>query len=301
MKDFQLLFYVLTQFVGVASISIAVFIYTLHKKRALACFIGFNASFFAIQSGITLNAYIVQTNNPGIYLSLFSYYTDILGTALSGLFGMFLVNLLLGKEITPLKRNIFIGIFLFQLIGMLTVSWIPTPPATKYIILVSLILVIAYQILTLLLNYKHIADKVFKRALRIFALISLVFFPFIILEFFRADIPVLKDLDVLKILALPSFFLVFNLYLLIFALKYFNSPAFIENNKLTDHFLKTYGITDKEAEVIELLLAGLTYKQIAEQLYIANKTVDNHIQNIYKKLEVTSKLQLANLVRSREK
>jgi DNA-binding CsgD family transcriptional regulator len=62
-----------------------------------------------------------------------------------------------------------------------------------------------------------------------------------------------------------------------------------------------YGITDKETEVIELILGGLTYKQIADRLFISPKTVDNHVQNIYKKLQVTSKMQLSNLIRSKEK
>jgi len=114
-------------------------------------------------------------------------------------------------------------------------------------------------------------------------------------------IPVLEDVILLKILLLPAYFLVINICSLGFAYRYFNSPAFIEDDKLTEFFIKKYSITEKEIEVIELLLAGLTYKQIAENLYIANKTVDNHIQNIYKKLEVTSKIQLFNLVRSKEK
>ena len=75
----------------------------------------------------------------------------------------------------------------------------------------------------------------------------------------------------------------------------------MENNKLTEFFVCKYGITKKEVEIIELLLNGCTYPQIAEKLYITNKTVDNHIQNIYKKLKVTSKIQLFNLVRSNEK
>ena len=87
---------------------------------------------------------------------------------------------------------------------------------------------------------------------------------------------------------------------MIFANKYFNSPPYIEKNRLTAFFIQRYNITEKEIEVIELILDGLTYKQIAEKLFIANKTVDNHVQNIYKKLEVTSKIQLSNLIRSKE-
>jgi DNA-binding CsgD family transcriptional regulator len=170
-----------------------------------------------------------------------------------------------------------------------------------YIIRASIILIIIYELLITLLSYKHIGNKDLKKAVNVFTIITLIFLPFFIFEYFRVSIPVFKDVIVLKILSLPAYFLVINICSLIFANRHFNSPAFIEDDKLTEFFIKKYSITEKEIEVIELLLAGLTYKQIAENLYIANKTVDNHIQNIYKKLEVTSKIQLFNLVRSKEK
>ncbi|WP_431602445.1 response regulator transcription factor [Clostridium ljungdahlii] len=53
--------------------------------------------------------------------------------------------------------------------------------------------------------------------------------------------------------------------------------------------------------MIELVMEGVTYKQIAEKLFISPKTVDNHIQNIYKKLNVNSKMQLSNFIRSNER
>ena len=78
-------------------------------------------------------------------------------------------------------------------------------------------------------------------------------------------------------------------------------PSFIANNKLTDYFKQKYDITEKQSEIIELIIEGVTYKQIAEKLFISPKTVDNHVQNIYKKLNVNSKMQLSHFVRSNEK
>lgn len=57
----------------------------------------------------------------------------------------------------------------------------------------------------------------------------------------------------------------------------------------------------KQAEIIELIIQGLTYKEIATKLLISPKTVDNHVQNIYKKLNVNSKMQLSHLVHSNAK
>ncbi|HEX6553606.1 MAG TPA: LuxR C-terminal-related transcriptional regulator [Ktedonobacteraceae bacterium] len=49
------------------------------------------------------------------------------------------------------------------------------------------------------------------------------------------------------------------------------------------------GLTAREIEVLRLLASGLTNKQIAERLVISHKTVNIHVDSIYKKLEITSR------------
>jgi HD-GYP domain-containing protein (c-di-GMP phosphodiesterase class II) len=49
------------------------------------------------------------------------------------------------------------------------------------------------------------------------------------------------------------------------------------------------GLTEREVEVLQLLARGLTTKQIAEQLVIARKTADAHVQHIYSKAGVTTR------------
>jgi len=49
------------------------------------------------------------------------------------------------------------------------------------------------------------------------------------------------------------------------------------------------GMTPREIEVLRLIARGLTAKETAEQLGIAPKTADNHIQNIYSKIGVTTR------------
>jgi HD-GYP domain-containing protein (c-di-GMP phosphodiesterase class II) len=49
------------------------------------------------------------------------------------------------------------------------------------------------------------------------------------------------------------------------------------------------GLTDREAEVLALLASGLMTKQIGQQLGISPKTVDQHIQNIYAKIVVSTR------------
>jgi DNA-binding NarL/FixJ family response regulator len=48
-------------------------------------------------------------------------------------------------------------------------------------------------------------------------------------------------------------------------------------------------LSEREIEVLRLIARGLSIKDIAQQLTVAPKTVDNHIQHIYAKIGVTTR------------
>lgn len=56
-----------------------------------------------------------------------------------------------------------------------------------------------------------------------------------------------------------------------------------------------YGLSPREIEILQPLAAGKTYSEIAEQLIISPNTVRSHIDNIYRKLSVNSKVEASNL------
>jgi DNA-binding NarL/FixJ family response regulator len=49
-----------------------------------------------------------------------------------------------------------------------------------------------------------------------------------------------------------------------------------------------YGLTNREKDILGLVVEGLPKKQIADHLHISYYTVDTHIKNIYAKLHVQS-------------
>ena len=53
-------------------------------------------------------------------------------------------------------------------------------------------------------------------------------------------------------------------------------------------------LTDRENEVLNLLAAGLLYKEIADRLQIVHGTVRQHIYNMYKKLHVQNRTEAVN-------
>ncbi len=54
--------------------------------------------------------------------------------------------------------------------------------------------------------------------------------------------------------------------------------------------IKEFNLTSRETEILEQLCQGLGYNQIAENLIISPKTVRKHIENVYGKLNVHSKM-----------
>ncbi|MDB5191313.1 MAG: response regulator transcription factor [Segetibacter sp.] len=50
-----------------------------------------------------------------------------------------------------------------------------------------------------------------------------------------------------------------------------------------------YNLSDREKQVLQLLVEGYSYKMIASEMYIAIDTVRSHIKKIYEKLHVNSK------------
>jgi DNA-binding CsgD family transcriptional regulator len=61
-------------------------------------------------------------------------------------------------------------------------------------------------------------------------------------------------------------------------------------------FFETYEISQREGEVIRLILKGHSNREIEEELFISLETVKKHIYNIYKKTGVKNRVQLNYLV-----
>ncbi len=62
-----------------------------------------------------------------------------------------------------------------------------------------------------------------------------------------------------------------------------------ENND----YAKKQSLTKREYEVIGLIAEGLNNREIAEKLFISEKTVKNHASNIFRKIGVSDRIQAA--------
>lgn len=52
-------------------------------------------------------------------------------------------------------------------------------------------------------------------------------------------------------------------------------------------------LTNREKQIVELIVKGLSNKEIAEQLFISIHTVKAILENIYEKYDIHNRVQLA--------
>lgn len=73
--------------------------------------------------------------------------------------------------------------------------------------------------------------------------------------------------------------------------------------KVLDYFQQTQqkksslyesNLTEREKEILQLLIKGLSYKEIASNIFISIETLNSYIKNIYRKLNVHSRSELAS-------
>ena len=50
-------------------------------------------------------------------------------------------------------------------------------------------------------------------------------------------------------------------------------------------------LTDRELEVLKLVAQGMSNREIAEELFISENTVKNHVRNILEKLHLHSRME----------
>ncbi|HVX52175.1 MAG TPA: response regulator transcription factor [Chitinophagaceae bacterium] len=67
--------------------------------------------------------------------------------------------------------------------------------------------------------------------------------------------------------------------------------------KTVSNYSSEYNLSNRENEVLKLLMDGLSYKQIAASCNVSIDTISSHIRNIYSKLNIHSRAELAAKLR----
>ena len=68
-------------------------------------------------------------------------------------------------------------------------------------------------------------------------------------------------------------------------------PSLMQNTETADY--ESWGLSEKEFEIVEAVARGLNNKEIAEELYLGEGTVRNYLSGILSKLDLRDRTQLA--------
>ncbi len=71
-----------------------------------------------------------------------------------------------------------------------------------------------------------------------------------------------------------------------------------DEHYIPDSFVRNFGITDREKEIILFLLKNYNYNEISVNLLISKRTVEKHIHNIYKKININNRDKLLLLLKT---
>lgn len=80
-------------------------------------------------------------------------------------------------------------------------------------------------------------------------------------------------------------------------LKALNNPETDQTDVASSKFDKTcklFRFTNREIEIVKSIIKGYTYKMIGETLFISEKTVAKHSENIFRKIGASNKVELIN-------
>lgn len=80
-------------------------------------------------------------------------------------------------------------------------------------------------------------------------------------------------------------------------LRYLARPtALLDEGKISEAFLSSYKITQREAEVVELISRGLSNQEIADRMNVSFTTARTHVYNIFQKTGAKSRVELLRIV-----
>ncbi len=305
MKHIDILIHILCLFSGMLAALLVFLLYLKYKLKVI-----WNYSLFIFTTTLTV---AVTT-----YYSYVSYFMNFSPNSFSIAIGMLvfgiflsLINyafsmLALGIMNKPVSffNKLFIGIpWLITALSIITIIYFNfvkvSLPFLSVInmftglILINLFLSFVIYSIQIYMNLKNIENPDLKATLKVLAFLFIIYIPLqaVVIAFIKQTVIIFLSRNI--------FYFLVNTISVIFAARYFfmNTPSIMEHIEISGHFMKIFSVTKREKEVIELLLSGLSIKEISGKLIRSFKTVNNHIYNIYRKTNVNSKMELLNLIK----
>jgi DNA-binding CsgD family transcriptional regulator len=225
-------------------------------------------------------------------------YLQVMGVSIGVVIYLGAVRLLLSAN--PALRRISVSVTAAVIIVQLvrTVIFILLPEnVTLWIHIPAISLISAYLLYVGVVLYRSgrkgengTVDALLRRTgllLCIFAPVSTVFYALI--DLIPKSARPYVSLDFVFMVALSS--IIISAFVRYLALP----PNLLRDNAVSPAFIRSFGITSREAEVIGLVGRGLSNKEIADRMHISLTTARTHLYNIFQKTGAGSRIDLLRL------
>lgn len=305
MKHIDILINVLTLLSGVVTALLGFLLYLKYKIKAIRHYslyvltTTFTVTFTTIYSYL-FNSISIEQNSLSYIFGFLLFQVFIILINYS--FSLFVLEII--SKPFGISNKALVGFpCLILLLSTITLSYYNFgrdeitffPVVNNYFMIILFCLFFTFIIysIQIAVNLKNIDNLDLKRALKTLALLIIIFIPI------QSLIVTLNGQWIIIMLSRNIFYFLANTISIFFAAKYFfiETPSIMDTIEISDYFVKKYEITSREREIIELMLSGLSIKEISGKLDRSFKTVNNHIYNIYKKTDVSSRLELLNLIK----
>ena len=247
-------------------------------------FLRYKKFFFLHVLLILFSFFMISANN--FYALIHSPLTErlaicIFGAFLSGFFSFGIINFtfdLIHISSSATIRKIICCYSAIIFAFAIALIFIPAISRTAFVLnLLGLWIPTAFSLIISIIFFKRIDTGVFRKEKWIIIILALLN---LVLSFIVDSVP---------------FIFIISISLLVFHVFYhfyFSSPISKTEKTLKEDFIKNFSITKREQEIIVELLNGKSNKELAEALFVSEKTIETHLANIYRKVGVKNRLEL---------
>lgn len=232
---------------------------------------------------------IIGTNIAGFYLLIILTFLYLI-----------LTRNLINKKVEKTVNHIMIALIILASLayGFSTAIWASSSKISPWLWIhktfVSIPLAISLIATVILFkNAKGLKLKSQVRPLKIFSLVYIVFYAY---QFFLWFFPI-----EIWIIVSPFNLLVLNIIPIPFLASFLQEKESLGINKpgtreKIEKFYQNHGLSKREMEIADLIVAGKSNEEIENELFISIATVKKHISNIFLKLDINSRSQLINMI-----
>ena len=297
--------------VGIVTNVLAFAVFFRNKTALEKLFLVFLTFFTVRMLADTVMFYVVPllpSAGTPLYISLLVGRITIVGTiAFMSLFMHTLTGVFQSNRSRRVIYVLFCGLFLFFMIQFI-ISHAYEPPTLKDLDAFSpvdfLFFVLPlYPITIFFLFSRRIKNVTLHKMIRSFIIMLLLSFPILMFEDVIGSFSIIFDFardNPVHMRLFPVIYLMIYLFLLYEGFRNVILGKRLSHTlyQISVAFISRYGVTERQQEIIALMIEGASNKEIGKKLFISAATVRNHIHNVFEKTHATNRVELIRIATS---